>query len=159
MIAIADTSPLHYLIMIGEVNLLPRLFNRIVIADAIVAELRAEGAPLQVREWIEQAPDWLEVVPTPQNIPDVLQALHPGEKAAIVLALERRSNVLIVDEKAARQAAQRLGIQVTGVIGLLKIAAKRQLIEPPNVVQKLQQTNFRVSSQLLEQLLESRDTP
>ncbi|WP_072621449.1 DUF3368 domain-containing protein [Spirulina major] len=154
MIAIADTSPLRYLIMIGEIHLLPQLFGRVVIADAIVAELMAEGAPSLVRDWIQQAPDWLDIVPTPHNIPDVLQHLHSGEQAVIALALEYQANVLIVDEKAARQTAQRLGIPVAGVVGILNVAAKRRLIEPSQVVQKLRQTNFRVSNQLLDQLLD-----
>ncbi len=155
MIAIADTSPLRYLIMIGEVELLPKLFERIVIPEAIVSELQAEGAPLQVRQWTEQTPHWLEIAPNPSNIPEVTQTLHSGEQAAIALALDCHANLLIIDEKAARQIAQRLGIQITGVIGILKIAAKRQLIEPSEVVQKLRQTNFRMSNQLFRQLLDS----
>jgi predicted nucleic acid-binding protein len=140
--------------MIDEIHLLPQLFESVVIPSVIATELRAEGAPVQVRQWIEQTPTWLEIAPNPYTIPEVLQTLHSGEQAAIALVLERRADLLIVDEKAAREIAQRLGIRVTGVVGILKVAAKRQLIEPSQVVQKLRQTNFRVSNQLLQQLLD-----
>jgi predicted nucleic acid-binding protein len=46
MIVVADTSPLNYLILIGEPNLLYRLYGRTVIPRAVLSELQASGAPL-----------------------------------------------------------------------------------------------------------------
>lgn len=154
MIVISDTSPLRYLITLGQVELLPQLFEQVIIPEAIAAELRDTGAPAPVQQWIKQAPDWLEIVPDPHDIPEVLHTLHQGEQAAIALALQKSASLLIVDEKAARRISQTLDIPVTGVLGVLKLAAKRRLINPSEVVQQLKQTNFRVSKQLLKQLLD-----
>ena len=47
MIVVADTSPLHYLILIGETELLPILFGEIAIAEAVARELLHPKRPLQ----------------------------------------------------------------------------------------------------------------
>lgn len=61
MIVVADTSPLNYLVLIGEQELLPTLFGRIVIPEAVFQELRATVTPQTVQKWLAQAPDWLEI--------------------------------------------------------------------------------------------------
>jgi predicted nucleic acid-binding protein len=39
MIAVVDTSPICYLILIGEIDLLPKLFNQVLAPQAVLAEL------------------------------------------------------------------------------------------------------------------------
>ena len=51
MIAVADTSPVCYLILIGEIELPPKLFSRVLVPPAVVAELLHEDAPAAVRGW------------------------------------------------------------------------------------------------------------
>jgi len=48
-LVIADTSPVNYLILIGHIELLPRLFERIVVPSSVQAELANLGGPLEVR--------------------------------------------------------------------------------------------------------------
>ena len=45
MIAVADTSPLCYLVLIAEVELLHKLFSQVVVPTAVVTELLHEDAP------------------------------------------------------------------------------------------------------------------
>ena len=45
VIAVADASPLHYLILIGHIDLLPTLFSRILVPPAVLNELRHPQAP------------------------------------------------------------------------------------------------------------------
>jgi predicted nucleic acid-binding protein len=74
MIVIADTSPLHYLILVQVADVLPRLFQRVLIPDEVHAELRHPGAPALVRLWIIEPPDWLEIqsaVPARVTIADL----------------------------------------------------------------------------------------
>ena len=61
MIVIADTSPLNYLILIGEAEVLRRLYGRVVIPEAVLRELQNPQAPAKVAEWIAQPPAWLEI--------------------------------------------------------------------------------------------------
>ncbi len=50
MIVVSDTSPLNYLILIGEEELLPKLFGRVVIPNAVFGELQAAGASEKVSQ-------------------------------------------------------------------------------------------------------------
>jgi predicted nucleic acid-binding protein len=49
MLVIADASPLHYLILIASTDILPALFDRIVIPRAVAAELQHPKTPTAVR--------------------------------------------------------------------------------------------------------------
>ena len=61
MIVIADTTPVNYLVLIGEEKLLPALFGQIVIAEAVFRELKATATPPEVQQWIANCPQWLEI--------------------------------------------------------------------------------------------------
>jgi predicted nucleic acid-binding protein len=40
MIVVADTSPLNYLILIDEIELLPDLFEKVLLPSAVLQELK-----------------------------------------------------------------------------------------------------------------------
>lgn len=61
MIVVADASPICYLLLIGYVDSLQRLFGQVVIPQAVHDELSAEGAPAIVRTWIAHPPSWLQI--------------------------------------------------------------------------------------------------
>jgi predicted nucleic acid-binding protein len=90
-LVIADTGPINYLILVGHIDLLPRMFERVILPSAVQTELSNPVAPLPVQRWIASPPVWLEVVET--QGPDPVAGLHEGEAAAIALAafLSRRS--------------------------------------------------------------------
>jgi predicted nucleic acid-binding protein len=87
-IVIADTGPLNYLVLIGHVDLLPILFEKVVLPSAVRAELADQDAPPSVRNWIANPPVWLEVneMTSLQFDHDSLEGLDEGEAAAIALA-------------------------------------------------------------------------
>jgi predicted nucleic acid-binding protein len=85
VIVIADSSPINYLILIGEIDVLPRLYSSIVIPPAVAEELRSSDAPEQVRAWISATPGWL-IVKAPTHAHDHrLSGLDSGERDAIRL--------------------------------------------------------------------------
>lgn len=51
MIVVADTSPLNYLVLIAEIELLPHLYERILIPEAVHRELQRLQTPSTVRTW------------------------------------------------------------------------------------------------------------
>ena len=61
MIVIADTGPINYLIQIEQIDVLPRLYGRILVPPSVSAELQDPNAPERVRQWICGPPVWLEV--------------------------------------------------------------------------------------------------
>ncbi len=60
-VVVSDTSPLNYLVMIGEITILHRLYDKVLIPFEVLAELEDSGAPPQVLQWVRARPDWLEV--------------------------------------------------------------------------------------------------
>lgn len=153
MIVVCDTSPICYLILIGEVELLASLFGEIAIPPQIRTELMAPGAPAPVREWIGTPPGWLRIVEAPSGLELKTRGIHPGERAALALARHLEADLLVIDDKLARQVAAELGFRVTGLLGVLDLGAKAQQVDLGAAVQRLSRTSFRVAPVLLQSLL------
>jgi predicted nucleic acid-binding protein len=73
-VVIADTSPLNYLILIEAIDLLPRLYGRIIIPIEVLDELIDDGAPSQVSDWALKLPEWMEVRSAPLERPGPLSS-------------------------------------------------------------------------------------
>ena len=69
MIVIADSTPLNYLILIRQADLLPQLFDRVLIPPAVFEELQHQETPIVVRHWIAGPPSWLHVQAL-RSVPD-----------------------------------------------------------------------------------------
>jgi predicted nucleic acid-binding protein len=150
MIVVSDTSPLNYLVLIEAVEVLPAIFGRVVVPPAVIEELQAPGAPDAVNAWISAPPSWLEVR-SPESIGTSL-ALGRGERAAICLASEL-SALCLIDDRKARREAERMGVKVTGLLGILAEAGDRGLIDVGVVVERLTKTSFRASQSLIAAIL------
>jgi predicted nucleic acid-binding protein len=107
MVVVADTSPINYLVLIEQIDLLKQLYARILIPPAVLAELKHPVAPKPVREWADNAPKWVEVLSPKSSL--ILAHLDPGESEAIALASELHAEVVLIDEQAGRQEAVRRG--------------------------------------------------
>jgi predicted HTH domain antitoxin len=46
MIVVSDTSPINYLLLINQIDLLPRLFQQIIVPDVVRDEMVDPSAPL-----------------------------------------------------------------------------------------------------------------
>ena len=86
MIAVADASPLCYLVLIGEIDLLPKLFLRVAVPPAVIAELLHGDAPEGVRDWASNLPEWISTAAAPDVVSGGMEKLQAGERAAIALA-------------------------------------------------------------------------
>ena len=151
MIVVSDTSPLHYLILIDQVLVLPALFGRVLTTPLVVAELGRPEAPDKVRQWLAQTPDWLEIR-SPHSVPS-LSRLGPGETEAIALAKELLADTLLIDERDGAKFAREQGLFVTGTLGVLQTASHRGLISLPDALAALRGTNFRYSAALFDELV------
>jgi predicted nucleic acid-binding protein len=154
MIAVSDTSPICYLILIGEIDLLPKLFSQVLAPQAVLAELLHEDAPAAVRSWASNLPSWICAKGTPVLATSGLEKLQVGEQAAILLAESMNADIILLDEKAARRVAAARGLRVTGILGVLGEAATRELVELAPAINSLRMTNFRSSPVLLKATLD-----
>lgn len=154
MLVVADTSPLHYLILIQQDTLLPALYARVVIPPAVQRELLRAEAPAVVRQWLSHPPLWLTTQPPQHGLSaEAFPKLGAGEREAIPLAQELRAAVLMLDDQAGREEAARRGLNKIGTIGVLEEAASRGLIDLPPVLVQLQATTFHGSPRLFADAL------
>ena len=155
MIVVSDTSPISNLAAIGQLELLQQLYSSVIIPTAVYQELLNSGETdpavlaIQTVNWIEtRSVTNITLLQTLQNNLDI------GEAEAITLAVELNADRLIVDERRGRNEAIRLGLQVTGILGIL-LAAKQQglipLIQP--LLNDLIANGFWIREQLYAEAL------
>ncbi len=153
MIVVSDTSPLNYLVLIGQEDLLQRLFGNVIIPQVVFDELKGKGAPIRILEWAKDLPAWIHIQRSQLVAEASLDILDPGEREAILLAQELSADLLLVDDRPARNLAVDLGIPITGTVGVLDKAARMGLIDLREALEKLQETNFYIAKELLAKLI------
>jgi len=146
-IVVSDTSPLNYLIQIGSVEILSRLFSSVIVPPTVVSELRHAGAPEVVRNWAAKLPAWVQSR-TPEKTLS-FPGLGGGEIEALSLAIELRANLILLDDLAAREIAETHGCKTAGTLGLLAQAQLRGWLEFEAALSKLRATNYRISEEVV----------
>ena len=163
MTVVSDTSPISYLVLIGREEVISELYGEVLVPEAVHSELIHPKGPEVVRERISSFPSWMKVEASgsgeeglrpPEEKQGGLQELDPGEREAILLAVQKEAGLLLIDERAGRAVAGKFGITVTGTIGVLGAAAQKGLIDPARAVRDLRETTFRASADLYRWLLD-----
>lgn len=156
---IADTSPIQYLVLTGNIEVLPHLYKQILVPPAVLSELQARSTPRSVYEWAAHLPGWVAVQSAPGTT--AVLELDPGETEVIHLALWLREHdepaeAILVDDRKARQVAETLGIPTIGTLGVLVRGAVRGWVDLPDSLYRLQvHTNFRGTPALYDAALAS----
>jgi predicted nucleic acid-binding protein len=143
-IIVADTSCLILLQKIQQLSLLRELFVEITITTKVAEELNMA------------LPDFIKIQePKDPNYFKILRTfLDEGEASVIALALEQEDCLLIIDETKGRKEAKSLGLTITGTLGVLLLAKEKKLIKAIKpLIQKIENTNFRISKALIEKAL------
>jgi predicted nucleic acid-binding protein len=124
---VINASPLILLFRAGYGDLLPRLFSRIIVPDAVWTEIAAGGVgdaaatALPSCSWAQRKP----VEPSPRVLD---WSLGPGETAVISHALKHPGLRAVLDDRDGRRCARTLGVQTLGTGGTLILAKRRGLI-------------------------------
>ena len=158
MIIVSDTSPLSGLAIVGHLSLLHTLYGQLIIPTAVASELERGGqddpriAQILTLSWLEIKP------PSDHRLVDELQTVYRldrGESEAIALALELSADELLIDERLGRREASRLGLPITGLLGVLLVAKKQGLVSAirPIVDALIDEAGFRISHQLYTEVL------
>jgi predicted nucleic acid-binding protein len=156
-LVISDTTALNYLILIGEIEVLPRLFSRLIVPSAVVQQLRHPRAPAAVSDWANQLPAWVEER-TPTTLLDL--SLGAGETEAIALAGEfAQTGVeteILTDDREAIMVAERRGFQTIGTLAVLVLADEAQLLDLDQAIGRLQATNFHLAEDVVARVRKRR---
>ncbi|MGQ9767274.1 MAG: DUF3368 domain-containing protein [Anaerolineae bacterium] len=134
--------------------MLHALYAEVLIPPAVYAEImtggleRAGVTELQLATWIRMKP--LQDA----RRADLLVDLDRGEAEAITLTLELDADLLLVDERLVRRHAQRLGLTITGTLGILLKAKERGLVaELRPLIQQLRDNRIRLSEDVIRKAL------
>ena len=153
---ISDSTALITLINIEEFDLLKFFIQKIVIPPEVYEEISiGEKDKTFLDAQIENRS--LEVIPCENKLlfNELNILLDKGESASIALAIERNLP-LIIDEKKGRRVAQNMGIEIVGLIGILRFLYQNGKINKKRteeILEKLSASNFRVSKKLVDMVL------
>ncbi len=156
MIVLSDTSTISVLTRIGYLDLLEKLFQEVIIPQKVFDELM-RLSKFGIDTSIISKVNWLKVL-TPQQTPllsNLLIQLDEGEAHAIALAIEMKSDLLIIDEYEGRKIATQLKLQITGVGGILVRAKLRSFIPSVKTVLDSMRShaNFYLSEKVYNEIL------
>lgn len=144
-IIITDTSCLITLDKINAFDVLQKSFKNITTTTEIQQEFGSE------------LPAWIEI----RSVQDTTlqevftETVDLGEASAIALAMETSNAILIVDDLKGRKLAARMALSFMGTLGLLVKAKEYNVVSSVKpYLDKIQATDFRVSTALIDLVLE-----
>ena len=139
-----DTSSLIILNKINALDLLNKIYSNVIITNYIQLELN------------EAIPSWISVELTYNIDQSFLKNFNLGlGETSIIINAIKNNGFLIIDDLKARKIATTLSLSFTGSIGILIIAKELKLIDSVKYyLEKIQETNFRLSDVLINKVLE-----
>ena len=150
---VADTTVFRYLVVLEVTDILPALFEHVLISPAVCNELQRASAPAVVRTWSANLPPWVRIQP-PITPPDpMLRSLGDGEQEAIQLMHEQQAPLLVTDDRQAYNAALARSLPVTRTLRVLEMAAERGLLDFPTIVTRLRAAGFYTPEDVVEEML------
>ena len=155
MVVISNSSPVIHLAKINKLNLLEKLYTKVIVPEKVYLECTETTQYHQEIQLISNS-TWM----TTLHIKDIrlfnllYTEIDAGEAESLVLALEKDADLVLLDDMEARIKARSLGLNVTGTLGVLLKANNQGLITSLyEEINKLEQTGFWISSDLKDKVL------
>lgn len=126
MIVFSNTTPFIALCSVNLLQLMPAIFDTIVVASSVLEEC-SEGGKIFVPDLVNLPWVRVQAVPVNQRLPAVFE-LDRGERDTLLLAAQQAEALVLMDEKLGRNMAEYMGLQVTGTLGILAKARTLGLI-------------------------------
>lgn len=153
MIVLSDSGPLIALSKINYLHILNEFFNEIIIPQAVWMEVveKGNGRPgskdVQDAYWIlvNEAKDIL-------GIEALKHEIGVGESETIILAKELKADIVLIDDRIAREIAISMGLNVTGTLAIIYEAINRNIINEDfrEIIKVLRKNNVWISDELLD---------
>ncbi len=158
-----NTSPIIGLLTIERLDLLPQLFEQIIIPDAVYRELcgdnhEHEHEIKQIQKYINQGIIETYTVKNEGAVKELYGRLHYGELEVIIGAKELQIPLAIIDERAARKVAADFLVDTIGILGILTLAKKQGILKciKPDV-DMLREKGYRIGDELYLQILKQNN--
>jgi predicted nucleic acid-binding protein len=150
-IIISDTTCLIAFTNANKLNILKSTYDNIEVTLDVKKEYESKKGDV--------LPDWI-TVKEPNDI-ELVNRLKKdfgaGESQSIVLAIEEKKSLLVLDDKKARDYAINKGLNVTGTLGVINKARNKDILtldEAVDIVTKMKNNNFHLSGKLLNNFIE-----
>jgi len=156
MIVISDTTAISNLVRIGEIRLLRILYGKILIPKAVYEELLVLAQRgIDILSILNQ--ELFDGIEVEEN--DLLQELSveldKGEAEAIILAIEKNADLLLIDELKGRKIATEKSIPIIGTLGILINAKKNNLITSvKDKMDNLRSIGFWINQNLYDRIVQ-----
>lgn len=151
---VGDSGPLIALALITQLELLPKLYQRVIIPKTVWDEVTVQGAGLPGALEISRI-TWMNIQHAdPQSLLSLEILVDRGEAEAIALAMVNPGSTVLLDDAQARRVAEHFGVQRIGTLGILRRAKNIGLltaIQP--LVAQLQASGIFMRQSLVDAVL------
>lgn len=150
MIVVSDTSAISALLTVGKLPLLHQNYGEILIPDAVWKELYSFHPDMSHFGFLNQCS-----VKNLNAVEPLLESLDRGEAEAIILAVEKKADVLLIDESLGRFHAMKHDVPIIGLMGVLLLAKSKGLVhEIGPIIQDVEEmAGFYLGRALKSQIL------
>lgn len=154
LIVVSNTTPIITLLGIGKLEILQKLYGKIFIPQAVakevlVGENKFAFVDLEQIGWVV-----IKKVENELLLKTFLQDLDEGEAEALVLAIEMKADILLIDEKIGRNLAHKKNIKLSGTLGVILKAKEKGFIESVKpLLSQMLENKIWLSETLIQQIL------
>ena len=153
MIVLSDSGPLIALSKINYLHILNEFFNEIIIPQAVWMEVVEKGNKRPGSKEVQNA-HWI-LVNEAKDILGIEALKHEigvGESETIILAKELNADIVLIDDRIAREIARSMGLNVTGTLAIIYEAINRNIINEDfrEIIKVLRKNNVWISDELLD---------
>lgn len=160
MIVISDTTPIISLLKANRLDLLRKLYGKVLIPNAVYKEL-TENITFAKEAKIIKDIDYLTVVAV-ENEKSVsvlrnVTGLDAGESEALIMYDEQKADLLLMDEHKGRSVAKQLNVRHIGTVGVLLLAYDKGMIQQDGVkscLDTMLANNIRLDRKLCNVVME-----
>ena len=152
MIVLSDSGPLIALSKINHLDILRRFFDKIIIPEAVWTEVVEKGEGRPGSKEVQEA-GWIEVRKA-KNIVGIEALRHDigkGESETIILAKELNADIVLIDDRIAREIARSMGLKVAGTLSIIHEAIRNKWINEDfkGIIRLMRKNNIWISDELL----------
>jgi uncharacterized protein len=150
---IINNTPLVALWSLDRLDLLRDLFGAVWLPTAVESEFLAVDPVARQQALV--GVDWLQTVsPSDPRHALTYTGLDRGEAEVLALAVEHKARLVIMDERKGRRYAYRLGLPLTGTLGILLLGKEEGLVTAVGpLIQQLLDQGLYFSPELVSRAL------